>query len=85
MLTTSLKPEARNRGSHLIVLIVQSLGSLVSKASHDGPVAVLKGRLKLEIDPIPKAGSLAIHEERDFDISQPHALDRFPVPGQQMA
>lgn len=32
--------------------------------------------MKLEINPILKARSLAIHEERGADVSQPHVLDR---------
>lgn len=73
----TLESEASSRRAHLIVLVVESLGSLLGKAYHNRPVAVLEGRLELEVDPILKAGSLAIHEERDaeaFPITRSRSL-----------
>jgi hypothetical protein len=48
--------------TYLIVLILESLDSLVSKLHYQGPVLVVKGRLQLEIDSILKTRALAIHE-----------------------
>lgn len=83
--TSSLKVASMSCETHLIVLIIGDLGSLLGKADHDRPVAVMKGRLKLEINPILQARSLAIHEERGADTFRPHVLDRFQASGQQTA
>jgi hypothetical protein len=51
------------RGAHLIVLVVECPSPLLCKTNHNSPVAIVKGRLKLEVDTVFKVGSLLpIHE-----------------------
>lgn len=45
----------------LVVLVVEGPGSLLGQADDDGPVAVVEGRLQLEVDAVFERGPLAIH------------------------
>lgn len=45
----------------LVVLVVGGPGSLLGQADDEGPVAVVKGRLQLEVDAVLERGPLAIH------------------------
>lgn len=49
--------------SHLIILVVESSGPLLCKTDHSSPVAIVKGRLQLEVDAVLEIGYLlSIHE-----------------------
>ena len=38
--------------AHLIVLVVERLGPLLCQANHHSPIAIIEGRLKLEVDAV---------------------------------
>lgn len=44
--------------AHLIVLVVERLGPFLCQANHHSPIAIIEGRLKLEVDAVFEVGSL---------------------------
>lgn len=61
------------RGAHLIVLVVERSSPLLCKTNHNSPVAIVKGRLKLEVDTVLEVGSL-------LSIHECQASRHFPAP-----